>query len=174
MRRTASILTTAALACLVVAADRPSAPENAQNRIRTATKILVGPPDASFTKDKLAGSLAELLDIATALSAANPYHAEIRSRVDVATDLIKKDSLFNDKARQYLSFAYRMLTDGKRYQTPAELEDFVTPAELQEKTLRYAKGLIARALESLDAGDKERAAVLLLEIVLMTVSPVRG
>lgn len=174
MRKTALNLIVLATALLVVQTGLRSAPDARRDRILAATKFLTGFQDASFTKETLTASLCELMGIVGGLSAGNPHYQDIRFRLDVATDLMRKDSIFNSKARQYLSFAFRMLTNGKKYQSPAELGDFVTPAELQERTSRYAKGLIGRALEALDAGDEERAAALLLEFVLMTITPVEG
>lgn len=67
-----------------------------------------------------------------------------------------------------------MMTNGKKYEQPKEFEEFVTPRELQEKSLKYAKGLVDKALASLAAGNEGEAARLLLELVLMTVTPVLG
>ena len=145
-----------------------------KSRIVKATDVLAGPPDPSMTREKFTTVLLELLDLAAAITPDQPYGQEIRSRIDVAKDLIKKDSIFNDKARQYLSFAYRMMTNGKKYESPKDLEEFVTPAELQEKTHRYMKGLVASTLQSLEAGDRGQTARLLLEMVLMTMTPVTG
>ena len=174
LKKTAAASAILVAASLALPSGSPFALEDVKSRILTATKVLSEPPDTSFTKETLVTCLCELLDIATALSAGNPHHEEIRSRIAVAEDLIKKDSLFNSKARQYLSFAYRMMTNGRRFESPGELEDFVTPVELQEKSLRYMRGLIERAVQSLDAGDKIGTAVFLLEMVLLTVSPVQG
>jgi hypothetical protein len=151
-----------------------AAQEHYKNRIIKATDALAGPPGPSMTREKITAVLLELLDLAAAITPDQPYGQEIRSRIDVAKDLIKKDSIFNDKARQYLSFAYRMMTNGKRFEPPKELEEFVTPAELQEKTQRHMRGLVASTLQSVEAGDRGQTARLLLEMVLMTMTPVTG
>ena len=97
-----------------------------------------------------------------------------RPEILCAKDLLQRDSIFNDKARQYLSFAYRMMTNGKKYETPKELEVFVIPTEAQEKAQKYAKKLMDEALAALAKGNKGETARLLLEIVLMVVTPVSG
>ena len=140
-------------------------------RIVEASKVLV---NTSPTKETLVNSLIQLLDVVVTLSSTSPYRDEISQRIDVAKDLIKNESLFNDKARQYLSFVYRMITSGQKYQKPEELDEFVTPAEAQEKALNYAKDLIAKSLSELETGHKENAAKLLLELVLMVVTPISG
>jgi hypothetical protein len=145
-----------------------------KSRILKATDALIGPPDPSMTREKFTTVLLELLDLAGAITPDNQYRQEILSRIATAKDLMKKDSVFNDKARQYLSFAYRMMTNGKKFEPPKELEEFVTPAELQEKIQKYMKGLVARTVQSLDARDAGETARLLLEVVLMTMTPVTG
>ncbi len=172
-KRVASFLLIAAFS-FVCRSKGPAAQEGAKDRIEKAAAIFVGPPDPSITKEKILSALFELLDISASLTPDNEYKEDIVYRIGVAKDLIKDDSLFNDKARQYLSFAYRMMTNGKKFEPPKELDEFVTPAEHQEKALKYIKGMIAAALESLDAGDNQETARLLLEMVLMTVTPVRG
>jgi hypothetical protein len=152
----------------------PSAPEGVKGRILAATNSLAGPPDPAFNQEKLLTSLFELMDIAAALSVDTPREKDIRFRIDVAKDLIKRDSLFNEKARQYLRLAYRMMTNGKKFESPKHLDEFVTAAEAREKVVVYFKGLVEEAVKSLDAGDKGRSAAFLLEMVLLTITPVQG
>jgi len=119
-------------------------------------------------------AVIELLDLSATVTPDNQYKSEIQDRISVAKDRIRQFSLFDDKARQYLSFAYRMMTDGRRYEMPEELDEFVTPAELQEKTLRYVDGLVAQSLEALEGGNRQETARILLEIALMTITPHPG
>jgi uncharacterized protein YdeI (YjbR/CyaY-like superfamily) len=114
------------------------------------------------------------LGLVGAMTPANQYRQEILSRIATAKELMEKDSIFNDKARQYLSFAYRMMTDGKKFEPPKELEVFVTPAELQGKMQKYFRDLVATSLQVLDSGRPGETAKLLLEMVLMVMTPVNG
>jgi len=143
-------------------------------RIKEASSVFLQAADQSITKAKILNALLELLDISVSLTRESQYGAEIKYRIDVAKDLLQKDSIFNDKARQYLSFAYRMMTNGKKFEKPKGLEEFVTPAEAQEKAQKYAKKLVDEALTCLDEGNKGVTAKLLLELVLMIVTPVSG
>jgi hypothetical protein len=143
-------------------------------RIVSATNTLMGREDSPPTMEAIVGAILELLDIAAAVTPDNQYKAEIQDRIAVAKERIRDGSIFDDKARQYLSFAYRMMTDGRKYQMPEELDDFVTPAELQEKTLRYMEGMVTRSLRALEDGDRQHTARLLLEMVLMTITPHPG
>jgi len=147
--------------------------KDTKTKILEACEVLFN-PDASQTKDKILDSLFQLLDIAASITTASEYKDEIKYRIDVAKELLKEDSLFNEKARQYLSFAYRMMTNGQKYQMPEELDVFVTPAEAQEKAMKYAKKLVEKALSELEDGNPGETAKILLELVLMTVTPISG
>ena len=145
--------------------------QDPKSKIVEASNVLF---NTSPTKETLVDSLIQLLDVVVTLSSTSPYRDEISQRIDVAQDLIKNESLFNDKARQYLSFAYRMITNGQKFQKPEELDEFVTPSEAQEKALNYAKELIAKSLSELESDHRDIAAKLLLELVLMVVTPISG
>jgi hypothetical protein len=152
----------------------PLVQDDVKSRIISTTNTLTRRQDPPLTMETIVGSVLELLDLSAAVTPDNQYKAEIQNRIAVARDRIKDLSLFDDKARQYLSFAYRMMTDGRKYEMPKELDEFVTPAELQEKTLRYVDRLVTQSLEALEAGNSQDSARLLLEIVLMTITPHQG
>jgi geranylgeranyl pyrophosphate synthase len=67
-----------------------------------------------------------------------------------------------------------MMTDGKKYEKPEELDEFVTPTEAEEKARKYAQKLVDEALVHLEEGNNGEAARLLLELVLMIVTPISG
>jgi hypothetical protein len=147
--------------------------ENIKDKIIQAVDIWFN-PGPSVKMENMLDSLFQLLDIAGSITTAVEYKEDINYRIDVAKELFKEDSIFNEKARQYLSFAYRMMTNGKKYQKPEDLDVFVTPDEAQQKAVKYAKNLIEKALSELDAGHPGETAILLLEMVLMIVSPIEG
>jgi hypothetical protein len=154
--------------------EGPAAQDDTKEKIAKVTNTLTGQTDTPVTMEIIVDSLLELMDLSAAITPDNQYKEEIVSRIGVAKDLIKDGSIFDDKARQYLSFAYRMMTNGKKFEMPKDLEEFVTPAELQEKSLKYMKSLAARCLQSYEDGDKQETAKLLLEIVLATITPHPG
>jgi hypothetical protein len=148
--------------------------DDVRARIVSATNTLMGHQDAPPTMETFVGSILELLEIAAAVTPDNQYKGEIQDRIAVAKDRIRDLSIFDDKARQYLSFAYRMMTEGRKYEMPQELDEFVTAAELQEKTVRYVESVVTQSLQSLEVGDRQKTARLLLEIVLLTITPHPG
>jgi len=173
MRTRAVSVFAIAMACGAVLSGAQASEQGTEKRLRQVTQVLTGPPDA-MTTQTMAGAIIELLDIASLLTPDNEYRKDILYRIDVAEDLIKKTSLFNDKARQYVSFAYRQMTNGAKFEPPKELQEFVTPAEFQAKSLKYMKSLLDRAQTSLAAGRTAEAAKTLLEIALMIMTPVAG
>ena len=130
--------------------------------------------EGNVGRDEIADNLNQLLDVVVTLSASSQYYEKIKYHVSVAQDLLKNDSIFNDKARQYMSFAYRMLTNGVKFKKPEELDVFVTPEEAAEKGLRYSKSLIENTLSALKEDQNEKAAAQLTAFVLMIVTPMNG
>jgi len=151
-----------------------AAQDDVRSRLVNATNTLMGRGATPPNLDDFERTIRDLMDLAAAITPENQYKAEIQSRLAVARDRLRDYDLFDAKARQYTSFAYRMMTNGRRYEIPAELSQFVTPAELQEKTLRHMDSLVTQGLRSFDAGNRQDAARILLEIVLLTMTPSPG
>lgn len=149
----------------------PFGVEDLDARITKASKTMFG---LATSKEQMVDSLIEFLDITLALTSSSKYREEIKHHLDVAKDLFKNSSIFNDKAHQYVSLAYRMVTEGVKYQKPAELDEFITPSEAREKAMKYAKKLIDDARASVKKGDENDAAKLILELVLLVITPISG
>jgi hypothetical protein len=176
MNLAAGLLVFLAAFCLTLACGQKGATpaDDLKSRILKATRPLTGPPDPAMTKERIVGALVELLDLVVELTPDSPYKPEISTRIGIAKEIITTRSIFDEKARQYLSLAYRMMTEGKKYEPPKELDEFVTIAEFQAKAQKYMKDLVARSLQALEAGRPGETAKLLLEMVLMTMTPVKG
>lgn len=160
--------------CLVVLSGAVTPSEDTKSRIKEASSIFLGGADPSVTSARVLKSILELLDITASLTPESQFKEDIQYRIAVAKDLFQKESMFNEKGRQYLSLAYRQMTNGRKYERPKELDEFVTPAEAQEKAQKYAQKLVDAALGQIDAGNLGEAARLLLELVLMIVMPISG
>lgn len=145
--------------------------EDIESRISKAADKLFGP---TTSKEQMVDSLIEFLDITITLTRSSKYSEEIKHHIDVAKDLFANSSIFNDKAHQYVALAYRMVTEGVKYQEPSELDEFITPAEAREKASKYAKRLIDDARASVNKGDEGSAAKLILELVLLVITPISG
>jgi hypothetical protein len=162
------------MAFSAVFSNAQSLQETTKDKLVRLAKILAGPGAPAATRAKIEDAVIELLDVVAVLTPENQYRKDILYRIDVAKDLIRKQTLFDDKARQYLSLAYRQMTSGVKFEQPKELQEFVTPAELQEKILKYMKNLFDKAQSALAAGHDAETAKTRLEIVLAIMTPVSG
>jgi hypothetical protein len=144
--------------------------EDSDTRIAKASERLF----SASSQETIVASLSEILDITLTLTTSSQHRDEIKHHVDIARELIQNKSLFHEKARQYLSFAYRMVSNGQKFQAPPELDEFVTPSEAQEKATKYCRKLIADARSHVREGEEIEAARLLLGLVLMIITPVQG
>jgi hypothetical protein len=174
MRRLVRTSSVAALVLLVLMSATAAASQDPQVKIKTASGLLLSPPNPAVTQAAIVSAMLDLLDVTVFLTRESQYAQDIKYRIDVAKDLMLKTSMFNEKARQYLSFAHRMTSGGKKYEKPKDLDEFVTPEEMQEKSRKYCATLVNGALAALERGQKGEAARLLLELVLAIVTPVSG
>jgi hypothetical protein len=173
MTRLVRAASVAALVLLVLMSATAAA-QDSRARIKAASSVFLSPPDPGVTQAAMVSAMVELLDVTVSLTRESQYAQDIKSRIDVAKDLFLKTSLFNDKARQYLSFAHRMTSGGRKYEKPKDLDEFVTPQEMQEKSRKYCATLVSGALAALERGQNSEAATLLLEFVLAIITPVSG
>ncbi len=151
-----------------------AAQDSLRSRLVAATNTLMGRGAAPPDLQDFERGVRDLMDLAAAITPENQYQAEIRRLLAVAGDRVRDFTLFDAKARQYTSFSYRMMTNGRRYEIPATFSEFVTPAELQAKLVRHMDSLVTGSLRAFDAGNRQDAARILLEIVLLTMTPSPG
>ncbi len=142
-----------------------------EDQINQATQVLFG---GSASQPEIAQALAQLIDCAAVLSKSSKYADEIKTQLDIAKNEFSQKSLFSDKGRQKLAFAYRMLTDGQKYEPPKELDEFVTPQQATELARQYFEKLVERTLKEYRTGNQLQAAQNLVELVLMIVTPISG
>ena len=128
----------------------------------------------SASQAEIVQALTQLIDCAAVLSENSKYADEIKTQLDIAKNEFSQKSLFSDKGRQKLAFAYRMLTDGQKYQPPNELDEFVTPQQATELARQYIEKLVEQTLKDYKAGNQLQAAQNLVELVLMIVTPISG
>ena len=162
------------LGCAVVMSAMASRQQDTRARVKAASSVLLAPAGPVMTQATIVKALSDLLEAVVDLSARLPHGPEIEQRVDVARNLLEETSLFNEKARQYLSFAHRLLTNGQKYEKPKDLDQFVTMEEAQAKSRAYCSTLATNALAAIDHGRTSEAATLLLQLVLAVITPMSG
>jgi hypothetical protein len=151
--------------------EAPCQAPDVHSEVKEASSVLLG---SSASPDRIVQALVQLIDCASFLSRESEYAEEIANQLNIAKEEFQKNSFFSEKGRQKLSFAFRMLTNGLKYEPPKELDDFVTPQEATVKAREYAENLVKQALENHRQGDHLLAARKLVELVLIIVTPIEG
>ena len=126
------------------------------------------PQHEDFTK-----ALVAALDAALLILPEADYGEEFRARIGTVRKMFEEQHLFSDKIRQYLGFAYRMVSGGKPWQVPEVLKT-LEPKKGIEKSLEICTGLIDEALAEWKAGRNEQAVARLISFVILVVTPIEA
>lgn len=169
MKKSANLAITVILGIFLSVIAAVPVYNDVESEIKQAAQVLFG---SSASQKEIVRALTHLIDCAIALSVKSEYAAEIKEQLNIAKNQFETKSLFNDKGRQKLAFAFRMLTNGQKYQPPEELDDFITPEQAMEKARVYAGKLVEQALDDYRNGDHLQSAKSLVELVLMVVTPI--
>ena len=128
--------------------------------------------DRSSSSSATKSALIEILDATLLILPKTESTAECRSRIEGARREFDEKSLFTDKGHQYLSLAYRLVTNGKQWQIPEELSGAYRAKDIMAQAQAVGKKLIDSALGELKAGHSQESVRYLLEYVLMVITPV--
>ncbi len=139
--------------------------------IQRASSAIFGP---AATPETLLKALTGLLDAAIMILPLMDDSIEIKHRIDVAKKMMVERGMLNDKARQYLSFAYKLITGGKAWKAPEELTSLYREKEIMELSGKIGRKLIESALAERKAGRNKDSVRCLLEFVLLVVTPIEA
>ncbi|MBM3295689.1 MAG: hypothetical protein FJY82_14390 [Candidatus Aminicenantes bacterium] len=126
------------------------------------------PQREDFTK-----ALVAALDASLLILPETDYAEEFRARIGTVREMFKDETLFSDKGRQYLGFAYRMVSGGQPWRVPEELKT-LEPNKGIEKSKEICARLIDEALAEWKAGRNEQAVSRLIDFVLLVVTPIEA
>lgn len=126
----------------------------------------------SASSEALKDALIEVLDAALLILPKTGADAECRSRIEVARREFDEKSVFSDKGYQYLSLAYRLMTDGIKWRIPDALSAAYKSADIMAAAKKAGQEKIDAALAGLKGGRDTEAVRNLLDYVLMVVTPV--
>jgi hypothetical protein len=147
-------------------------PEDAaEAKIGRARNVLMT-PDAG--REAIAKALAEVLDASLLILPKTDYAEEFRSRVGTVKKMFDDGALFEDKARQYLGLAYKMVSGGKSWEVPAELKSSYREVDIMERGKRICAALLDSALAEHEAGRRESAVRDLISFVIFVITPVEA
>lgn len=158
-------------AALLAAPYLESWDEKPEDMINRAYSVLMTPAASSETIMK---ALMEILDASVLILPKTDYSDEYKSRIEVAKKMFTERSMFNDKSRQYLGLAYRLVTGGKIWQIPEELTSAYREKDIMAQAKKVCQKLIDSALAERKAGRDEQAVRCLLEFVLMVITPIEA
>lgn len=149
----------------------PGSEKDAASMVSHAFSVIMDP---SASRGIIKTALVEILDASLLILPKTDYSEEYRFRIEVAKKQFYEKSIFNDKGHQYLSFAYRLVTGGKKWQFPEELAAPYREKDIMEQAKKVAQRLIDSALAERKAGRNEQSVRYLLEFVLMVIMPVQA
>lgn len=128
--------------------------------IQTASSVLF---DSSASAEQIRGALDRLLDAALLILPQSAQAADARKNLEAARTEMKDSSPLSDKVHGYLDQAYRALNAGKSFQFP-EVHSI-------EEARAHIKDLLAASVAGLKKGPEGPTSRLLLESVIMVVTP---
>lgn len=136
--------------------------EKIDSRIKRAIDSWVDPKyfDSCITGFKL------LMDAIIIAAPETGFPAEFKENMSKARKLFNSSSVLNPEGFALLNDSYRMINSGKDFQMPADLSN-------SDDTLKYASQRAEMVREHLKQGQTRECIKILLEIVIMYVTPVK-
>lgn len=136
--------------------------EKIDARIKRAIDSWVDPKsfDSCITGFKL------LVDAIIIAASETGFPAEFKENISKAKKLFNSSSVLNPEGLALLNDSYRMINSGKDFQMPGDLSN-------PDDTLKYASQRAEMAREYLKQGQTRECVKILLEIVIIYVTPVK-
>jgi len=155
------------LAAIPVFGGSQEDPEVLINRARSVIQ------NPNFSCNAITNSLRDALGAALLILPETDYEEDFRARIETVRKMFDDEVLFSDKGRQYLGLAYKMVSGGKSWQIPEELKT-LDPRKGIERSREICQNLLDSALAELKAGRNEKAVSLLLEYVILVITPIEA
>ncbi|MCU0244352.1 MAG: hypothetical protein MUE80_06350 [Acidobacteria bacterium] len=95
-------------------------------------------------------------------------------RIETVRKMMGDGVLFEDKIRQYLGLAYKLVSGGNAWAVPEELASAYREAEIMDRAKKICVALLDGALAAIEAGRLEAAVRDLVGFVLFVVTPVEA
>lgn len=127
-----------------------------------------------FSREEVTQALGEALDASLMILPASDNAAEVRSRIETVRKMFTDGALFEDKIRQYLGLAYKMVAGGKAWEIPEGLKSAYREADIMAQAKKICGALLDSSLAEHRAGRDEAAVRDLLSFVIYVVTPVQA
>ncbi len=162
MKRLYTVATLLLGALLVAAsAEARAGADDVRASIEAASTALL---DASASRDQIVGALVRLLEAAVLTLPPSALGADAKPNLEAAISDLKERSDLGEKLHQHLALAYRALSGGKAFQFP--------DTHSIEEARAHIKSLAASSVVSLKKGQSGQTSRLLVECVIMVVTPI--
>jgi hypothetical protein len=142
-------------------AQAQSRAEDVQKMIEEASGVIL---DRAASDKQVQGALIRLLDAAVSTLPQSKQNTDAMSNLAAARTEFKDRSALSEKAYKHLTLAYRALSAGKDFQFPA--------VRSIEEARAHIQNLLAASVAGLKKGQPELTSRLLLESVIMVVTPI--
>ena len=170
--RPIAVLALVGIAALLAAAPPMRASDQEfEAKINRVRAVVLTP---HFSRDEITKALVEALDASLLVLPATDYAAEFKSRVGTVRKMLEDGALFEDKIRQYLGLAYKMVAGGKPWEVSEELKSAYRETEIMERAKKICLALLDSSLAEHKAGRDEAAVRDLLSFVIFVVTPVEA
>jgi hypothetical protein len=170
--RSLTALALIGIAALLAAAPAPLAAGDDFEATVGRVRSVFWKPD--FSREEVTRALGEALDAALLALPASDHAAEVRSRIETVQKMFAGGAIFEDKVRQYLGLAYRMVAGGKTWEIPEELKSAYREADIMARAKKICGALLDSSLAEHKAGRDEAAVRDLLSFVIFVVTPVEA
>ena len=147
-------------------------PEDAAEAMIGRARNVLMTPDAG--REAISGALVEVLEASLLILPQADYAEEFRSRLGTVKKMFDDGALLEEKTRQYLGFAYKMVSGGKSWEVPAKLKSAYREVDIMERGKRIGAGLLDSALAARRAGRNEAAVRDLISFVIFVITPVEA
>lgn len=127
-----------------------------------------------FSREEITEALIKVLDAGLLALPPTSYAAEFKGRVDTVRKMLADGALFEDKVRQYLGLAYKLVSGGQAWAVPEALASAYHEAEIMDRAKRICVDLLDSALAEIKAGRLEEAVRDLISYVIFVVTPVKA
>jgi hypothetical protein len=135
--------------------------EDPAKMIQEASGVIL---DRAASDKQMQGALVRLLDAAILTLPQSVQTADATSNLEAARAEFKNHSVFSETGYRHLSQAYRALNAGKDFQFPS--------VHSMEEARTHIQKLVNASVDSLDKGQSGLASRLLLESIIMVITPI--
>lgn len=160
-----------ALVTLSAAPALRGAQSSPEALIENARTVLKAP---ELPREAVTRALADALSASLLILPKKDYADEFRSRVATVREMFEVGALFEDKARQYLGLAYKLVSGGKAWEVPAELKSAYREADIMAQANKICGALLDSSLAEHKAGRDEAAVRDLISFVIFVITPIEA